>query len=157
MSSPTKTWVSVILGITVAYFLYYNITQLIDASKALENKGGPKPLWTASIMDCDIWVGLLGTGVLLVLYAIASMVIFLNKREKHVMQKDQVVCYILMGVFLGIAFTTSAMTFVERNVGHPMGNPNSVLIATIVLSCFRLLLAGGIVGCGIHTLKHDHS
>ena len=157
MSSPTKTWVSVILGIVVAYFVYYNVTQIVDSAKALENKGGPKPLWAAGIMDCDVYVGMIGTGALLGLYAIASMAIFFNKQEKHTMFKGQLICYILIGVFLALAFATSAMAFVERKVGHPAGNPDSVLIATIVLSCFRLLLGGAIVGCGIHALKHDHS
>lgn len=157
MSSPTKTWISVILGITVVYFLYYSIAQIVDSAKALENQGGPKPLWTAGIMDCELYVGLIGTGCLIALYIIATLVIFLNKREKHPMYKGQLICYIMIGVLLALAFASSSMVFVERYVGHPMGNPDSVLITTIVLSCFRLLLAAGIVGCGVHALKHDHS
>lgn len=157
MASPTKTWISVILGITVAYFLYYNIAQIVDAAKALDNRGGPKPLWVAGLIDADIMVGLIGTGVLLALYAIASLVIFLNKHEKPQFHRGQLICYILIGVFLLLSFASSCMAFVEKAAINSFHNPDGTLITTIVLSSFRLLLAGGIVGCGVHALKHDHS
>ena len=157
MASPTKTFVSIILGIVVVYYLYYSTTQIVDASRGLENKGGPKSLWAAGLIECDIWLGTIGGGALLALYAIACLAIFLNKKEKPHFYKGQLICFILIGVFLALAFTSSAMAFVEQAVDTPFGNPDTIFIATMALSCFRLLLGGAIVGCGIHSLKHDHS
>lgn len=152
MSSPTKTWIAVVLAIACAYFLYYNIAQIVDSGKALGDVHGPNSLKAAGVLDCDIWVGMIGTGCLLALYLIGTLIIFLNKREKTHLTKGSLTCYILVGVFILLAFASSSMAFVEY--GKP---PMTIFITTLTLSAFRLLLLGAMMGCGIHALRDDHS
>ena len=158
MASPAKTWISVILGIIVAYFLYYNVSQIVDAAKALDTDGAQKLVWANGVAECDMWVGMIGTGTLIFLFAIASMVIFLNKHEPHPFHyRSQLACFIAMGALLGVSLISSAMVFVEKSPSRPFGNTNTVLIIALAMASLRLFIGGAIVGCGIHALRHDHS
>jgi hypothetical protein len=156
MASPIKTWMSVIVGIAIAYFLFYNITQIADNARALENPMGsglgPNPLAVAASVQADWYIGMGGTGILLVLYGIACLSIFLNKHEQPTLSKSQRTCFIMVGVLLLISFLTSSMAFVELVAAK---RPEAVLITSLVLASFRFLLLGGIVGCGVHAIKNN--
>ena len=155
MASPLKSWISVLLGMVVAYYVYYNVAQLVDAGRALRDQKGPLSLRAAHVADCDIHLGLIGTGILIFVYLLASIVIFNHKHERPHLDKGQHICFIMIGVLLLLSFVSSSMAFVEEL--YKGGNADNVLIATMVLSCVRLVMAGAIVGCGVHVLKHDHS
>jgi hypothetical protein len=155
MASPIKTWTSVLLGIAVAYFLFFNIAQIVDNAKMLSQTQGIVNMATEAAMDMEteIAMGMTGTGVLIALYIVATLAIFLNK-EKPVLTKSQLTCYIMMGVMLLIAFLTSAMALVEL-YGHVVGKPKTVFIVTLAMAAFRLLLLGGILGCGVHAIRNN--
>lgn len=158
MASPAKTWISVILGIVVAYFLYYNVSQIVDVAKALDNDGAQKLMWANGVAECEMWVGMVGTGTLVVMFVIAAMVIFLNKQEPHPFHtQSQFACFIAVGALLGVSLISSAMVLVEKSPSRPFGDTNTVLIITLAMASLRLLIGGAIVGCGIHALQHDHS
>lgn len=155
MASPLKTWVSILLGIVVAYYLYYNVAQIVDAGRAMRDQKGPLSLRANHLVECDIYVGMIGTGALLALYILASLIIFFHKRERPHLDKGQTICFVMIGVLLSLSFISSSMGLVEEL--HKSGHPDHLLVAIAVLSVVRLLMAGAIVGCGIHVLKHDHS
>jgi hypothetical protein len=155
MASPLKSWISVLLGILAVYALYYNVAQIVDASRALRDEKGPLSLRAAHLAECDIYVGLIGTGALIAIYLLATLVLFLHKRERPHLDKGQTICYAMIGVLLALSFVSSSMAFVEDL--HKSSPKNHMIDITLVLSCVRLVMAAAIVGCGIHVLKHDHS
>ena len=90
MASPTRTWTSLIIGLAIAYFLFYNIAQIVDCARAFENpiiSNEPDPMAAAVSMETDWYLGMIGTGVLMLIYVIACLSIFLNKHEKPVFLK----------------------------------------------------------------------
>jgi ABC-type polysaccharide/polyol phosphate export permease len=151
MASPTRTWMSVLLGLVVVFFLFYNVSQIVDIVWAWNAPISQKMTSIPALLDTDRRLGMSGEGVLLVLYIIAGLCIFLNRHEKPHWTSSQLTCFILFGVFLGLAFVASSMSFVE---GMTQGKrPNHVLIGEACLAAFRLLLLGGLIGCAVHVLK----
>lgn len=151
MASPTRTWTSLLLALAMLYFLYYNVLQLVDVGRALDMPISTKMLTISGAVDTDRILGMGGAGVLIGIYVLACLCIFLPKHDKHRMVKSQLRCFIMIGICLLLAFTTSAMSYVEMAI---KGNPETILIAEVALASTRLLLLGGIIGCAAHVLKH---
>ena len=150
MSSPAKTWTSVLIGLAIAFYLFYNVIQLANGVLALRDQGADKVIDSAVIVYEDLSIGLGGTGVLALLFIIACLVIFLGK-EPHSMQKSQRVCFWMIGALILFSMILSFSTYVELVLD---AQPKAIAVTSTAFSCARLCILAAIVGCGVHVARN---
>jgi membrane-associated HD superfamily phosphohydrolase len=148
-----KTWTSVLLVLVICWALFFNISLIVESADLIENKSRSKIGGLGIVAGSELIVGLIGTGTVLLFFIIACLAIFLNKHERPNMDKSQKACYISMGVLLGISLLTHLQILITRNLKS--GDLTSTFTLTIVVSALRLLIAGAVVGCGVHAIKNN--
>lgn len=149
MASPLKTWTSVFLVLVACWYLAFNSIQFWTASEADRHPNVTPKMAAQTAGTQEIMPGLVGVGVLMAFLGIAALVVFTHWHERPNFRKSQTMCYAM--VWLGLILT-AVLHLIMWILARNRIDSKLMLKLELGVSALRLVIAGGIIGCGVHVL-----